>query len=91
MSSFIEPERSITKAMSRGLTAATADACWLIADWPKMRPKNSEVAPPLLELVRAVTLTAVAAPVEGVNVQEVAFHVPNWMSLEFSWIGLPAA
>ncbi len=90
VSSFIEPDKSTTKAMSRGLTAATAEACWLIALRPKSLPKNRPVWPPLLVSVRTVTFTAVPTVAPAVKFRAVASQLPNCTSAALSTTVRPA-
>src|SRR3972149_484876 len=45
VSSFIDPDRSTTNAMSRGLAMATARACVENESCPKILPKNKGLVP----------------------------------------------
>ncbi len=79
MSSFIEPERSTTKQISRGLLNATAEAVALNVLTPKMRPKNVPLLPVELSR-RVVTLMAFRRRL-GVNVRAFESQRPYWISL----------
>src|SRR3990167_159535 len=91
VSSFIEPDRSTTKAMSRGFVVATVIADWLIEFRPRMRAKKKGVSPPVLWSVRVVTRTALPTVADGVKTRAVGSQFPYSMSEEFSWTGLPEA
>ena len=82
VSSFIEPERSSTKAMSRGLAMATAEAFWVKSNWLKIAPKKNRDLPPVDSSVRAVTRTALPGDTEGVNVRVSTSQVPYSTSAE---------
>src|SRR4051794_9278458 len=88
VSSFIEPDRSITNAISRGLAIATADALVLNVDWPSTRAKNKGDLPLTLSSRRAVTLTALPPTASGVNVRVVESHRPISTSAAARSIGV---
>ncbi len=75
-SSFIEPDRSTTNTMSRGLAMPMAEAVVSKRLRPKTRAKNSGAL-----VRRAVTRTALPPAVTGVNVPASEFQTPISTSL----------
>src|SRR5688500_3894415 len=80
---FIDPDRSTTKQMSRGLPMATALAEILSVLTPKIRLKKRRF-PPVVSLHRVVTFTALPNPADGVKTRVVEFHEPYCTSLAAS-------
>ncbi len=77
VSSFIDPERSTTRTMSRGIHQATAVA--VESNWPdpNIRPKNV-----FSWVTSGVTRTAFP-PARGVNVRSAGSQTPISMLLRF--------